>query len=441
MGFLDSIKKAFSSQEDGDRASLSRKVQAAPNDPQARQKLGIFLMRTGEVVEGLDQLARAAVIYEKDGFAGKAIAVLRQMLKHDPKNNDFQKWLIRLLAAEGLSADAQTELRKIAGEAGRFTSDEARLEFFRQMSEYLRGNPLPHLYIADIYRGQKKMLEAVNELGKAAPTTVSSGMYAEFTERLRALLSHADNDLAILEPCGFLWAAVGMKDEGIPLLTRVIQHEDGLGHKERAAEMREILKSVREGWNPSELEAYSFAEIVRKRNDAAKKAAEEAKAPKREEPPAAPPKEGEGGEEAGEADIVRDALGRLQAKVHEEIGESDLDTRYNLGIAYKEMGLHQEAVKEFRLSMGKPELMVGASSMLADTLTEMGDPDGAVAVLDEALEGKAATAEQRRDLRYHKAVLLSRCGREEEAGSIFVELAAEFPGYRDVGERAKRHKA
>ncbi|MBP2676830.1 MAG: hypothetical protein H6Q84_3670 [Deltaproteobacteria bacterium] len=101
MGFLDSIKKAFSSQEDEDRASasLSRKVQTAPNDPQARQKLGIFLMRAGEVVEGLDQLARAAVIYEKDGFAGKAIAVLRQMQKHDPKNNDFQKWLIRLLAA------------------------------------------------------------------------------------------------------------------------------------------------------------------------------------------------------------------------------------------------------------------------------------------------------------------------------------------------------
>ena len=187
VGFLDSIKKAFSSQENEDRASMSRKVQTAPNDPQARQKLGIFLMRAGEVVEGLDQLARAAVIYEKDGFAGKAIAVLRQMLKHDPKNNDFQKWLIRLLAAEGLSADAQTELRKISGEAGRFTSDEQRLDFFRQMAEYMRGNPLPHLYIADIYRGQKKMMEAVTELTKAVRATVASGMYAEFTERLRAV--------------------------------------------------------------------------------------------------------------------------------------------------------------------------------------------------------------------------------------------------------------
>ena len=73
MGFLDSFKKMFSSKDEEDRASLSRKVQSFPNDPQARQKLGIFLMQQGEIVEGLDQLARSAVLYEKDGFAGKEI--------------------------------------------------------------------------------------------------------------------------------------------------------------------------------------------------------------------------------------------------------------------------------------------------------------------------------------------------------------------------------
>jgi tetratricopeptide (TPR) repeat protein len=442
VGFLDSIKKAFSSREDEDRASLSRKVQASPNDPQARQKLGIFLMRTGEVVEGLDQLARAAVIYEKDGFAGKAIAVLRQMLKHDPKNNDFQKWLIRLLAAEGLSADAQTELRKVAGEAGRFSSDEQRLEFFRQMAEFMRGNPLPLLYIADVYRGQKKLMEAVTELTKAVPSTVSTGMYAEFTERLRAVAAQAEKDISILEPCGFLWVAVGMPDEGVPILSRVIRHEEELGHKERVAEMREILQMIRGGWNPLELQAFSFAEVARKRAEAAAPPPPPPPPPKAEAPPEPPPEAVMEEEESGdEADLVRDALGRLQAKVHEESGDSDLETRYNLGIAYKEMGLHEEAVKEFRLSMKNPGLLVGASSMLADTLMETGDAEGAIAVLDEALGGGKVSEEQRRDLSYHKAVLFSRAGREEEAGKIFLALAAEFPGYRDVDARAKKYRS
>ncbi|MBP2674971.1 MAG: protein of unknown function, TPR-like [Deltaproteobacteria bacterium] len=441
MGILDSIKKAFSSQDKDDRTSLSRKVQAAPNDPQARQKLGIFLMRAGEVVEGLDQLARAAVLYEKDGFASKAIAVLRQMLKHDPKNNDFQKWLIRLLAAEGLSADAQTELKKIAGETGRFATDEQRLDFFRQMAEHLRGNPMPHLYMADIYRGQRKLMEAVNELGKAVPTTVSSGMYAEFSERIRALINAADKDLGILEPCGFMWIAVGMQDEGMPLLTRIIRHEDEYGHKDRVAEMREVMKAIREGWNPLETGAFSFSDVIRKRSEAASAVPHPTPPPKADAPvPPAPVKEEE--EESSEdAELVRDALGRLQAKVHEEIGDSDLDTRYNLGIAYKEMGLHEEAAKEFRLSMKKPELLVGASSMLADTLTEMGNGDAAIATLDEALEGESVTEEQRRDLRYHKALLLSRGGREDEAGRIFLALSEEYPGYRDVDVRAERHRS
>ncbi len=440
MGFFDSIKKAFSSQEQEDRASLSRKVQGAPNDPQARQKLGIFLMRTGEVVEGLDQLARAAVLYEKDGFASKAIAVLRQMLKHDPRNNDFQKWIIRLLAAEGLSADAQSELRKIATEAGRFTTEEQRLEFLRQVAEYMPRNPLPRLYITDVYRSQKKLMEAVHELGKAVAPTVASGLYAEFTERLRALTALGDKEHAIREPCGFMWFSIGMPEEGLPILERVILHEEGKGHGEQAAEMREVLDAIRGGWNVAETGVFFFSEVLRKRAAAAEAPAK-AHAPEDTAPPADPPKAGEeGGEYQEEADIVRDALGRLQAKVHEEIGDSDPDARYNLGIAYKEMGLLEEAVKEFRQAMGKPALLVGASSMLADTLAEMGDADAAVSALDDVLASESPTAEERRDVRYHKAMLFSRMGREAEAREIYLALYEESPDYRDVKRRTEEDR-
>jgi tetratricopeptide (TPR) repeat protein len=443
VGLFDSIKKAFSSQEQEDRASLSRKVQSAPNDPQARQKLGIFLMRTGEVVEGLDQLARSAVLYEKDGFASKAIAVLRQMLKHDPRNNDFQKWIIRLLAAEGLSADAHSELRKIGTETGRFTTDDQRLDFFRQMSEYMPKNPMPYLYISDVYRGQKKLMEAVNELGKAVAPTVASGMYTEFTERLRALTTLGEKEHAIRESCGFMWFSIGMPEEGMPILERVVKHEEDMGHGERAAEMREVLDAIQGGWDVSETGAFSFAEVLRKRAEAAAgpASAEKTPAPAKADPEAEPSEtRGDEGEYQEEVDIVRDALGRLQAKVHEEIGDTDPDARYNLGIAYKEMGLLAEAVREFRLAMGKPSLLVGASSLLADTLLELGEADAAISALEDVLAAEAPTPEDRRDVRYHKAMLLSRTGREPEAREIFLALYEESPGYRDVKRRTEGYR-
>src|SRR3989304_3216983 len=114
LSLFDSIRKIFGTGEGEDRSSLSRKVQESPQDPQARQKLGLFLLRQGEIVEGTDQLARAAILYEKSGFTTKAIAVLRQLLKNDPANIDFQRWLIRLFAQQGHTGDALSELQKVA---------------------------------------------------------------------------------------------------------------------------------------------------------------------------------------------------------------------------------------------------------------------------------------------------------------------------------------
>jgi tetratricopeptide (TPR) repeat protein len=444
MGFLDSFKKMFSSQEQDDRVSLSRKVQASPNDPQARQKLGIFQMQQGEVVEGLDQLARAAVLYEKDGFASKAIAVLRQMQKHDPGNNDFQKWLIRLLAHEGLSSDAQAELRKVASDPARFTSEDQRLDFFRQTAEFLKKNPLPRLYMCDILRSQKKLYEAVNELERAVPQTMSSGMYAEFSERLRSVVNQAGDDLVVLEPCGFIWLAVGMPEEGLPILDRVAEAESVKGDPVRAETMRGVLDAIRGGWNVATAGVFSFTEAARKRAEPetlrveppAPPASPEPRAEAPEEEPSSPTKTAEGGYEQEES-IVRSALGRLQAKVDEEIGDTDLEARYNLGIAYKEMGLLDEAVTEFRMAMRKPELFVGAGSLLADTLADRADFDGALAVLEAILAASTAGEDVERDVRYHKAVLLDHAGRPDEAQEIFRDIQEKTPGYRDVETRLR----
>lgn len=442
MGFLDSFKKMFSSQGQEDRVSMSRKVQSSPNDPQARQKLGIFLMQQGEVVEGLDQLARSAVLYEKDGFVSKAVAVLRQMQKHDPGNNDFQKWLIRLLAQEGLSSDAQAELRKVASDPARFTSDDQRLEFFRQTAEFMKKSPLPRLYMCDILRGQKKLHEAVNELEKTVPQTTSSGMYAEFSERLRAVVHQAGDDLAILEPCGFMWLAVGVQEEGIPILDRVAEAYAAQGDPGREAILREVLDAIRGGWDVAATGVFSFAEAARVRAEPEPHRVEAPPTPAHPAPPAealgegppSPTETAEVGYEQEES-IVRSALGRLQAKVDEEIGDTDLEARYNLGIAYKEMGLLDEAVTEFRLAMRKPDLFVGAGSLLADTLADRADFDGALAVLEAILAASAGGEEVLRDVSYHKAVLLENAGRRDEAREIFRVIQEKTPGYRDVEAR------
>src|SRR3970040_494767 len=248
LSLFDSIRKIFATGEGEDRSSLSRKVQESPQDPQARQKLGLFLLRQGEIVEGTDQLARAAILYEKSGFTTKAIAVLRQLLKNDPANIDFQRWLIRLFAQQGHTGDALSELQKAAAGGTHSASAGQKVNSLRGVAESTPDNPLPYLLIADLYLYERKLLEAISELEKAVPLVAPSGMGKESAGRMNVLSSLAGDNADLLEPCGFLWIAAGKHEDALPFLGKAGEGERSSGDSRRGANADLVRAGVEGGW-------------------------------------------------------------------------------------------------------------------------------------------------------------------------------------------------
>src|SRR5512142_1040912 len=183
---FDSFKKIFSSQEEEDRATLAKKVKAAPQDPAARQKLAAALLRQGDIAEAAAEMIRTADLYEKVGFSSKAIAVLRQLLKTDPSNTEAPLRLIRLLAAEGLVGDAQREVEKVMAQ-GQLATVEEKASFYRRIAEALPASPLPGLLATDLLIVQRKAVEAAAEMGRVVPLAVAAGSVAECAERLAKL--------------------------------------------------------------------------------------------------------------------------------------------------------------------------------------------------------------------------------------------------------------
>jgi tetratricopeptide (TPR) repeat protein len=427
LGLFDSFRKKFSSKEGEDRSSLSRKIQESPQDPQARQKLGLFLLRQGEIVEGTDQLARAAILYEKSGFTTKAIAVLRQMLKNDPANIEFQRWLIRLLAQHGHTGDALSELQKVASGGIRFASDDQRIEFYQGISENLPGNALPSLLVADVYLYQRKLFEAVSEMAKVVSAVVPSRMEKEFDVRMNVLTSLAIENPELFEPCGFLWIAAGKPEEGLPYLQKAVEFLGSSGDSSRGSAADEVVSAVENGRAGEFAGAMSFEDALRRLSEP------EPPAPVEEKK--ASPREGSEDEK-----ILQSSVEKLQAKVKEEIGESDPEARYNLGIAYKEMGLLDEAAEEFRISRLESKLFLGASCLLAETLAEKGEFEAATETLNEVLGAEGVSPPETRDVRYLMAVLFTQSGKEEEAREIFLSLYESFPDYRDLRERVRKFR-
>jgi pilus assembly protein FimV len=122
--------------------------------------------------------------------------------------------------------------------------------------------------------------------------------------------------------------------------------------------------------------------------------------------------------------------------VKEQLGDEDFETHYNLGIAYKEMGLTDEAIGEFALAEKGPALRRNAVSMIALCLRETGRLDEAVQKLRNGIALAAEGSEDQKGFLYDLADVHEQAGRVEEARETLRQIIAIDPGYRDAAARA-----
>jgi len=92
---------------------------------------------------------------------------------------------------------------------------------------------------------------------------------------------------------------------------------------------------------------------------------------------------------SGSSDTSEDGFAAVFAEfkkgVSETLNEGDHQAHYDLGIAYREMGLLNDALTEFRLAMNSPERRVGCLHLMGLCAHEMGEAEQAVGHFAEAL--------------------------------------------------------
>jgi tetratricopeptide (TPR) repeat protein len=139
-------------------------------------------------------------------------------------------------------------------------------------------------------------------------------------------------------------------------------------------------------------------------------------------------------------------LAEVFQEFREELGElgdddEDLETHYNLGIAYREMGLLDEAIGEFQkvakaIQKGKPfRYAMNCSTLLALSFMDKGEPKIASVWYKRALEVPALDQETILALRYDLAIALETAGESDAALDSFRQVYAMNIDYRDVADR------
>jgi tetratricopeptide (TPR) repeat protein len=118
--------------------------------------------------------------------------------------------------------------------------------------------------------------------------------------------------------------------------------------------------------------------------------------------------------------------------VAETLSEEDYETHYNLGIAYREMGLTDEAIGEFQLASKAPGYLVDCCSLLGACFLEKGFPDLAIKWFERGLEAPQVTENESLGLLYDLGNIYLITGDKEVARKTFAEIYGVNSNYRDV---------
>jgi tetratricopeptide (TPR) repeat protein len=145
---------------------------------------------------------------------------------------------------------------------------------------------------------------------------------------------------------------------------------------------------------------------------------------------------------SAESSPLKEVFDDFRAELGEMgVEDEDLETHYNLGIAFREMGLLEEAIGEFQKvakanDRGKAfRYAMQCSTLLGLAFMEKGQPDIAAIWYERALTTPGLDSESKLALRYDLGVAQESAGDLEAALKSFSQVYAVNIDYRDVAER------
>ncbi len=134
-------------------------------------------------------------------------------------------------------------------------------------------------------------------------------------------------------------------------------------------------------------------------------------------------------------------LETFKAGVAANVDESDSDSHYDLGVAYMEMGLFDEAIAQFQKAMrgdASPERRVRAYESLGQSFIEKNEYEVAVSSLGGALKEFGLTDTKLVGVLYLLGYASERLERWQDAEGYYRRVFAVDIHFRDIGERLKR---
>lgn len=125
-------------------------------------------------------------------------------------------------------------------------------------------------------------------------------------------------------------------------------------------------------------------------------------------------------------------------KYGDGLESGDSQSHYDLGMAFREMGLLDEAINEFRQASEDPKRRVECRIQQGSCLRDKGDLVLAESALQSLLAIPGLSLEESSAIKYELALTCEAGGRAADAARLYGEIEAANPAFRDVKTRLQQ---
>lgn len=147
----------------------------------------------------------------------------------------------------------------------------------------------------------------------------------------------------------------------------------------------------------------------------------------------------EGEEPSGdEQQDFQEMLVQFRRGIDENLDAGDFEAHYDLGVAFKEMGLLDEAIAEFQKALRAPEVRLKTSEALGSAFYEKGQFAIAEAILRRAVESLGASDDEQIGLIYWLGRSQEAQGKVDPAITTYERVLAVDIGFMDTSGRMTR---
>ncbi len=125
----------------------------------------------------------------------------------------------------------------------------------------------------------------------------------------------------------------------------------------------------------------------------------------------------------------------FKTDVDEQIAADDMESHYNLGIAYREMGLFDDAISEFEKAETEPSRYVDCQTLKGLSFLDKNDFENAELMFQQAFDSPLLEDIQRLNLGYELGLLYEQSERFSDALISYQDVFSHDNSYREVKDK------